>query len=373
MKILYLTYSQVGDWSFGGAIRGNAIRDALLAIAEVDTLVIDGGAKYFAEGTWPTNRVRLATLSSYGLSWQALLQKRRIKNWVRQVVAVGAYDIVVAQRSDIASLVPTNVRSQMIFAPDDFKKSALSDASLLFRAKLLRHNLITRHLARQSAHVWYCNPTDNQLLPTMQSSYLPNIVVAPDARRPREPSVPYRLLMVGFFNHPPNAEGLSWFHNEILPRLLALHPAVELHAIGHADDKIRESLPQVVFRGFVDDLAAEYDRATIVVAPILSGGGTQIKVLDALAHGRPLIASVFAHRGFSGDLHVAEHLLVADQADEWVSSCTWAFSHHSEIAAMADRGEQAVRAKYGQERLHSLVADTINQCSTSNGNDARFE
>lgn len=373
MKILYLTYSQIGDYSFGGAIRANAIRDALLAIAHVDTLVIDGGAEYSAEDTWSKNRVRKATFSSHGLSWQAFLQRRKLKTWVRLIATVGDYDVVVAQRMDIASLLPANIRQHMIFDPDDFIKNPPKDASLALRAKLVLRNFVARRLAHQSAHVWYSNPREDQLPPTTRRSYLPNVAVAPDAGRLRPPSVPYRLLMVGFFNHPPNAEGLFWFHNEVLPSLLALHPAVELHAIGHADDKIRESLPNVVFRGFVDDLAAEYDRATIVVAPILSGGGTQIKVLDALAHGRPLIASVFAHRGFSADLQVTEHLLVADQADEWVSNCTWAFSHHAEIAAMAGRGEQAVRAKYGQERLRSLVADTINQYSTSNENGARFE
>ena len=106
-------------------------------------------------------------------------------------------------------------------------------------------------------------------------------------------------------------------------------------------------------RGFVTDLAAEYDEASLVVAPILSGSGTQIKVLDALAHGRPLVASTFAHAGFGHDLHDEEHLLVAGDETQWIDCCSRVLADPESAAAMARRGSTAVHAAYGTTRMGS--------------------
>jgi glycosyltransferase involved in cell wall biosynthesis len=379
MKILYLTRSEVGDRSFGGAMRANALRDALLALteprdpmlgpgegrgdrlapADVDTLVIHGGPAYSTDAAWRAGQIRAGTVSHYGLGRQALLQRRKLKRWVHGIVAAGGYDFIVAQYLDLAMLVPTSARSRMIFDPDDFRKTALSDAPTPLRVKLAVRNRVARQIARQSAHVWYSNPDKHQLPPAASRSFLPNIVVAPDATRPRAAPVPDRLLMVGLFAHPPNAQGLAWFHDHVLPRLVAERPSVQLHAIGRSEQALRDRLPNVVFRGFVDDLTAEYDLASLVVAPILTGGGTQIKVIDALAHGRPVVASAFAHHGFAADLHHETHLLVAEEIEDWVARCTWALDHREDAAQMAARGEAAVRLNYSPERLETLVAETL--------------
>ncbi len=64
--------------------------------------------------------------------------------------------------------------------------------------------------------------------------------------------------------------------------------------------------------GWVDELAPELARAAVVVAPLRSGGGTKLKVLEALAAGRPVVATTVGAEGIEvGD---GEHLLVADGA-----------------------------------------------------------
>ena len=96
-----------------------------------------------------------------------------------------------------------------------------------------------------------------------------------------------------------------------------------------------------------------------MIAPVISGGGTQIKVIDALAHGRPTLVSSFAHAGFADDLHDGEHLLVASSPQEWIERCIWALRSPEQIATVAERGEAIVRRIYGSERLKALVKDTI--------------
>ena len=121
--------------------------------------------------------------------------------------------------------------------------------------------------------------------------------------------------MVGFYEHPPNASGLRWFAAHVLPTLASRFESVELHAVGKYPASLKSELPStVVLRGFVPDIAAEYDQAALVIAPIEYGGGTQIKVIEALAFGRPLVASAFSHIGFSEHLRNEERLVAGQNA-----------------------------------------------------------
>ena len=359
MKILYLTHSQVGDRSFGGSMRANAVRDGLLSIASVDTLIIHGGSAFTADVEWSASRVRGATVSRYGASPTALRERRMVSRWVAGIIAVERYDLIVAQYLDLALLVPRAERGRMIFDPDDFRKTPPAHASVAARMKIAARNLLARRLARQARHVWYANPAPDQLPPTERRSFLPNVVIAPDAARPRLAAIPDRLLMVGLFAHRPNVEGLRWFHDEILPEVVARRPGVELHVVGRCEQAIRDALPHATFHGFVEDLAAEYDRAALVIAPIRSGGGTQIKVIDAMAHERPVLASSFAHAGFAEDLKNDKHLLVASSATDWIDKCVRALEQPEQSATIADCGETIVRELYGPEHLQYLIRQTV--------------
>ena len=363
MKILFLTYSQIGDRSFGGAIRADDLRTSLLDVADVDTLVIDGGAHFSAEDRWSPDRIKSATISRYGLSYSAIFQRRKLALWVRQTLDSEWYDLIVAQRFDLASLIPRRQRLRMIFDPDDYQKAPSGNASILNRAKSKLRNILSSRLASQAAHVWFSNPREDVRSAPFSYSFLPNVIVPPQAGRYRPASLPDRIMMVGLFSHLPNLEGLKWFHDNILPRLRLSRPDLQLHAVGRLDQQVNDVLPNVTFRGFVDDLTWEYDLTPLVIAPIFSGGGTQIKVIDALAHGRPLVSSGFAHRGFAADLYDCQHLLTADNTDEWVAKCEWVLANPSDASIVAQSGERVVRDVYSRTRFSSIVAQTISSLS----------
>lgn len=358
MNILFVTQRQVGDRSFGGAQRANALREALLSIATVDSLVIHGGPSFTAAPEWDDRRIREATFSRWGLSREALSQRSQMSRWIGRIIREGRYDVIVVQYLDLALLLGRQDRRRMIFDPDDYQKSD-SGASLPGKIKLALRNRLARRIARRARHVWYNNPAPAQTPSTDRRTLLPNIVDLPDPSRARQSPVPNRLLMVGFFEYAPNSEGLAWFHDRVLPLIKARLPDVELHAIGRSPDDLRAALPDVTFHGFVDDLAAEYDRAAVVIAPVRSGSGTQIKVIDALAHGRPVIVSGFAHAGFAADLHDGEHLLVAHEPGEWVAQSIRALTDSGRAQELADAGERIVRERYGPEAMRRIVADTI--------------
>jgi glycosyltransferase involved in cell wall biosynthesis len=119
-----------------------------------------------------------------------------------------------------------------------------------------------------------------------------------------EESDPPVVLMVGNYHYAATREGARRVLDQVLPRVLAHHPRAVFRFVGPGLPAVRH--PNVQVPGFVDDLAAEYRRAAVVIAPLTSGGGIKIKVVEALAMGRFLVATPKAMEGIgSGLSHVA--------------------------------------------------------------------
>ena len=112
------------------------------------------------------------------------------------------------------------------------------------------------------------------------------------------------VLMVGNYQYAATREGAHRVLDHVLPPVLERHPRAIFRFAGPGLPAVRH--PNVQVPGFVDDLSAEYRRAAVVIAPITSGGGIKIKVVEALAMGRFLVATPKAMEGIAPGLsHVA--------------------------------------------------------------------
>lgn len=108
------------------------------------------------------------------------------------------------------------------------------------------------------------------------------------------------VLMVGNYRNPGNSDGALAAFREVVPAVLARRPDAIFRFVGkHLPEEIRH--PNVEAAGFVDDLQPEYAQAAVVIAPIRMGGGIKIKVIEALAAGRPLVATPKAMEGIPAD------------------------------------------------------------------------
>jgi hypothetical protein len=93
----------------------------------------------------------------------------------------------------------------------------------------------------------------------------------------------------------PNKAALQWFVSEVWPAVSAACPAARLRVVGRAALAMGDAIvPNIEKVGPVEDLGPEYQRAQLVVVPLVSGtGGVKIKVAEAMAHGRPLVTTSF--------------------------------------------------------------------------------
>lgn len=127
---------------------------------------------------------------------------------------------------------------------------------------------------------------------------------------------------IGFicsFGHPPNVEALMFLNQQIAPRIQHTHPSLRFLIAGrNPPQALVSSAPSnVSFLGFVDSLPDFYASCDLVVAPLLSGGGIKIKVAEALAYGKALVATSIGVEGL--DIEHGRHFLLANSAEDFVA------------------------------------------------------
>jgi glycosyltransferase involved in cell wall biosynthesis len=109
------------------------------------------------------------------------------------------------------------------------------------------------------------------------------------------------VLFFGQLSYTPNALGLRRFLERGWPRLAGAQPRARLRIAGAGADAALAAAvaaaPRAELLGFVADLRAELDRAALVVVPVWHGGGTRLKVLEALAAGRPVVSTPLGASG----------------------------------------------------------------------------
>jgi glycosyltransferase involved in cell wall biosynthesis len=129
------------------------------------------------------------------------------------------------------------------------------------------------------------------------------------------------LFFLGSLEWKPNQEGLLWFTGHVFPAILARHPGIHLHIAGrNAPGWLRKrcTARNVVFHGEVPDASLFIGDHDIMVAPCFSGGGMRVKIVEAMAHGKPVVTTPVGAEGL-GATH-RDHILICATEDEFVES-----------------------------------------------------
>lgn len=362
MKILLVAPTEPRDRSFGGALRTSDLAFALSQAGQLHTLVVQGGPFSVLDPEWSDTGTRRAIYDVQGGMLRRLWQRKRVKDWIAALDVTEGYDVIVARYVGQAVLVPLSAWRRLVVDPDDIYKNVEPvGISAVSQVKMLLRNAVVAWLLRRASHVWIVNPQDAGRLAARRTSTLGNVVALPEEPREVAP-IPRRILMVGYFRHQPNASGLRWFASQVLPTLVRQFPDIQLHVVGKCPENFaHEFAANVVIRGFVEDLAAEYRHAELVIAPISSGGGSQIKVIEALAHRRPLVASTFSHAAFADKLKPGEHLMTADNVADWQTACLCVLNDPVKAKEIGLGGFRAVRAHYGIDGMLTEVKRTLEE------------
>jgi polysaccharide biosynthesis protein PslH len=165
------------------------------------------------------------------------------------------------------------------------------------------------------------------------------------------------IVFVGSFVHPPNVDAALQLVNEILPLVRRRHPALTAYVVGDRPpaELVALATPGVVVTGRVEQIEPYLERAAVVVAPLRQGGGMRVKVLEALAAGKALVATPLAVAGL--DVSDGKHLLLAGTSTAFADAVSrllddpavrGALGREARAWALEQPGWAAVAARYEQ-------------------------
>ena len=183
---------------------------------------------------------------------------------------------------------------------------------------LLNGKMMRRWEPRFAQRFHHCiamSESDRNLLhsanPNLKIEIIPNGVDTKQFQPLPLPGSSQRLLFVGNMTYRPNIDAMIYFCNEVLPLIQREFP-VELWIVGVNPSPELADLEKngVHITGGVDDLRPYYEQSAVCVVPLRAGGGTRLKILEAMAFGRPVVSTSIGSEGL--DIKHGEHLFIAD-------------------------------------------------------------
>lgn len=110
------------------------------------------------------------------------------------------------------------------------------------------------------------------------------------------------LVFVGKMNYEPNVVAVTWFAEHVLPKLLVTYPNLQFQIVGaHPEKRIQRlsDKPNIQVTGFVESIEPYFQRATIVIAPMLTGAGIQNKIIQAMSYGCCVVTTSIGAEGLT--------------------------------------------------------------------------
>jgi glycosyltransferase involved in cell wall biosynthesis len=250
------------------------------------------------------------------------------------------------------------------------------EARLIRKLLPRRTKIIEQKAVRAADQIWVCSENDARAMKSLyggetaiqvvaNSVDVSSYEIARAARRDR-PGAPTlkgkALLFPGAFGWQPNRIAASFLIKELFPRLAVMFPDVQLVLAG--SDPTTEMIKaaredsRIVITGAVADMRHHLADAGIMVVPLLHGGGTRFKILEAFAAKLPVISTRKGAEGLA--VKHETHLLIAESADEFVTAINRLWSDDALARHLAENGLALVTQNYSREVASRRIAIALN-------------
>ncbi|WAX93253.1 glycosyltransferase family 4 protein [Aminobacter sp. NyZ550] len=242
-------------------------------------------------------------------------------------------------------------------------------------SKKARHVRRMRDIELQSLRmvdkVWVCSEQDRDRLRDLSGGRaladvvpngVPRFELIPEqlADQPAMATGQPTLLFIGHLNYPPNLEAARRLATQILPRLHAALGGARLVIAGrnpHRSLGDVAALPNVELIANPDDLAELYRRAHLAVVPLVSGGGTRLKILEAMAWGLPVVATRLAAEGLG--LVDGVDIDFAETDDDLAARAAALCTDTDWLQARRLRARETVTQRFGPKAIAAAVRSSL--------------
>ncbi len=247
---------------------------------------------------------------------------------IRATLRKGKYDLVIASQLTMASYLPSfrNVPALFeemelgSFYEQNSRKTSFS-SRLRNRMSWFKLQMYIAHLLKRFNAGTVVSEMEFEIVKHNFPEYQEKIEILPNGLDLREyknvkrERRPRHLIFSGSFSYNANYYAMQWFIEKVYPLIMDQIPDVRLIITGDHANKTLPSIKNVVLAGYVDDIKSLIASCDVSIAPIWSGGGTRLKILEAMALGTPVVATI---KGAEG-LHAqnGKHLLIGDDPNEF--------------------------------------------------------
>ncbi len=175
------------------------------------------------------------------------------------------------------------------------------------------------------------------------------------------------LVFAGNMSWYPNAAAMLFFADRVWPALKAKLPGVTMDVIGGSPPPRLSALAardkEFRVRGFVPDVRPYIGRAAAYVCPIMDGGGTKLKILDALAMGKAIVAHPIACEGI--DVQDGRDVIFAREPDEFVESIARLLDSPELKSQLALNARALAESSYSYSFIGRRLVSAIERCHAS--------
>ena len=301
-----------------------------------------------------------------------------------RAIGQAAPDVVVVASAELALFLPplASLGVPVIYDSHNVERVLWQDLTRLrgelgedttktgFRDRILAGEAA---LVAGAAQLWVCSTSDAELFVATYGPIGGEIRVVPNTvdvesfrsvvRAPAtdDQDAPPSLLFTGNFGYLPNVESALCLAGEVLPLLRRSVPACRLVLCGRDPPEVLLVLarrdPGIIVTGEVPDVRPWLGGCDVVVVPLRHGGGTRLKILEALAAACPVVSTAKGAEGL--EVEHGRDLLLAETPAAIGDAVLWCLADRAAAAAMAVRGRELVGARYSWEANLATVESAM--------------
>ncbi len=303
----------------------------------------------------------------------AMRFSRSMLQLVRHMVSSDQFDLLICDGIHMSPHVPADITIPAILDEHNIESTIIRRYAGTERNPLLRTlaQLEAERFRRFEDNTWIrfqechvCSATDRaavrQRCPETTVRVVPNgVSVKPGTVTIRRESRP-SLVYTGMMAWKPNVDGVRFFCREILPLVRKAFPDLVFSIVGkNPAEPVRKLADNrsIVVTGSVAEVGTYIEQSDIVVVPLRIGSGTRLKILEAMAFGKPVVATSIGAEGLNvGD---GVNIVIEDTPEDFALSVIRLLSEPDYAEAIGNAGRELVMREYTWQSIENRIATVM--------------
>jgi len=297
-----------------------------------------------------------------------------MRTLIRRLVANTNYELVLASQIDMAPFAleaPGAIRIldelevSSYFTRLEREKNPLKKLRLsltLWKQKAYLETLLPHFAGITSVSKEEIRAVLRQAPGVTHTQVIPNgVTVEPLGQRSSAP-VPGRMIYSGSISYHPNFDAVQYFLEHSFPLIDRQYPGVSFHVTGSIDGVCLDPfrlLDNVVFIGYVPEVRPLIAESWVSVVPLRLGGGTRLKILEAMALGTPVVSTSKGAEGL--DVQHDRDLLIADPPEEFAAAVYKILIDPGLRSSIGNSGRRLVETTYSWDRIGGLYLSYLDR------------